>query len=105
MKKIFGAAIAARVYGVSACQCIPFGKRSGFRTGSEWAILQAAIVAREAGIALPLYLHDGAIRVVLRQPPGLYQKAWRLADRFEEANKERETEKQRKMERSAIVEF
>lgn len=87
MKKIFGAAIAAVFMAFLLASAFHSGKRSGFRTGSEWAILQAAIVAREAGIALPLYLHDGAIRVVLRQPPGLYQKAWRLADRFEEANK------------------
>ncbi len=70
------------------------GKRAGFRTGSQWAILQAESVAREAGMALPVYLHNGAFRVVFRQPPGLYKKAWQLADKFDRANKASQTAKQ-----------
>jgi hypothetical protein len=62
------------------------GKRAGFRTGSEWAMVQATIVAREAGMMLPVYLQNGAFRVVFRQPPGLYRKAWQLADEFDREN-------------------
>ncbi len=64
------------------------GKKAGFKNGSQWAMLQAQIVAREAGIVLPIYLYDGAFRVVFKQPPGLYRKAWRLADKFDR-NKQR----------------
>lgn len=80
------------------------GKRAGFRTGSEWAIFQATIVAREAGMALPVYLHNGAFRVVLKQPPGLYQRAWHLANKSDQESKTREGEK-REDARNEVVGF
>ncbi len=60
------------------------GKRAGFRIGSEWALVQADIVAREAGVFMPVSMKDGKFRVVMKQPRGVYRRAWRLADRFEE---------------------
>jgi hypothetical protein len=60
------------------------GRNMGFRTGSEWALVQADIIAREAGVFMPVYLEEGKFRVVLKQPRGLYKKAWSLADRHEE---------------------
>jgi hypothetical protein len=63
----------------------PFGKTVGFNTGSEWAIIQADIVAREAGTFMPVRLENGVFRVKLKQPRGLRQRAWKLADEhFEE---------------------
>ncbi len=69
-----------------ACISISFqaGKNAGFRSGSEWALVQADIVAWEAGVFMPVYLKDGKFRVVLRQPPGIYKKAWKMADQHEE---------------------
>ncbi len=61
-----------------------FGKSAGFRTGSEWALVQADIAAREAGVFMPVYLKEGKFRVVKRQPRGIYKRAWQLADQFEE---------------------
>jgi hypothetical protein len=61
-----------------------FGKNAGFRTGSEWALVQADIAAREAGVFMPVYLKEGKFRVVIRQPRGIYKRAWQLADQFEE---------------------
>ncbi len=61
----------------------PVGQRMGFTTGSEWAIVQADIIAREAGLSMPVNYEEGTFRVVLRQPPGLYKKAWHLADRHD----------------------
>lgn len=93
MKKLFKATLAVTLLVFLLSIAFHSGKRDGFRTGSEWAMLQATIVAREAGIALPVYLHNGAFRVMLRQPPGLYKKAWQLADKFDRANNARQTEK------------
>ncbi len=61
------------------------GKNDGFRSGSEWALVQAEIVAGEAGVFMPVYMKDGKFRVVLRQPPGVYKNAWKMADEYEEA--------------------
>ena len=52
---------------------------------TEWALVQADIVAREAGLFMPVYMEGDNFRIVLRQPPGLYKKAWELADRHEQA--------------------
>ena len=63
----------------------PMGKSVGFNTGSEWAIIQAEIVAREAGMFMPVHLEDGVFRVKLKQPGDLHQRAWKIADKnFEE---------------------
>ena len=63
----------------------PMGKSVGFNTGSEWAIIQAEIVAREAGMFMPVHLEDGVFRVKLKQPGDLHARAWKIADKhFEE---------------------
>lgn len=61
----------------------PVGKSIGFTTGSEWAIMQADIVAREAGATMPVYFEEGQFRVVVKQPRHLYKRAWQLADRYD----------------------
>ncbi len=62
----------------------PVGKDAGFNTGSEWALMQANLLAREAGVFMPVYLEEGQFRVVIKQPRGLYKRAWQLADAKEE---------------------
>jgi len=57
----------------------PVGQHKGFSRGSEWAIVQADIAAREAGMVLPFSLADGQIRVVIRQSPDLHKWARRQA--------------------------
>jgi len=61
----------------------PMGHHSGFSTGTEWALMQAQILAREAGVFMPVSLDEQEFRVVLKQPRHLYRNAWRLADSFE----------------------
>jgi hypothetical protein len=63
------------------------GKTDGFKRGTEWALVQADVIAREAGVFMPVYLENGKFRVVLKQPRGLYKKAWEQADRHEETRK------------------
>ncbi len=58
----------------------PVGKTAGFETGSEWAIVQADLLAREAGVFMPVYLTEGKMRVVVKQPRDLHRKAWHLAE-------------------------
>jgi len=75
-------AIALLIVGFAAG--FPAGKSAGFTSGSEWALVQANIIAREAGVFMPVSLNDGQFRVVLKQPRRLYKRAWELADRDEE---------------------
>jgi hypothetical protein len=75
-------AIALLIVGFAAG--FPAGKSAGFTSGSEWALVQANIIAREAGVFMPVSLNNGQFRVVLRQPRHLYKQAWELADRDEE---------------------
>lgn len=62
----------------------PIGKSLGFATGGEWALVQADILAREAGLFMPVSIEEGSFRLVIKQPRKLYKKAWQLADLHEE---------------------
>jgi hypothetical protein len=59
---------------------LPIGKSIGFTTGSEWALMQAGIFAREAGVFMPVHFGEGQFRVVVKQPRGLYKRAWQLSE-------------------------
>lgn len=84
MKIIIRTIMAIALLAVGFAAGFPAGKSSGFETGSEWALKQADVLAREAGVFMPVYLSDGNFRVVIRQPRGVYKRAWKLADRHEE---------------------
>jgi hypothetical protein len=62
----------------------PIGQSKGFSTGSEWAFVQANILARESGLFMPVNFEAGQFRVILKQPKYLYKRAWMLADRHKE---------------------
>jgi hypothetical protein len=62
----------------------PIGKSVGFTTGSEWALVQADLIARESGLFMPVSFEDGRFRVTIKQPRHLYKRAWQLADRHDE---------------------
>ena len=53
----------------------PLGRQTGFMTGSEWAMVQAGIMARETGVATPAVCDNGELHVIVRQPADLYQRA------------------------------
>ena len=63
----------------------PIGQTIGFSTGTEWAIIQAELIAKEAGVSMPINYEAGKFRIVIKQPGHLYKRAWQLADRQEEA--------------------
>ncbi len=85
MKKLSttAAAIAVLLAGVGAAY--QAGRSVGFKTGSEWALMQADIVAQEAGVFMPVSMKDGMFRVVIKQPRGIYKRAWQQADQHEDA--------------------
>ena len=58
----------------------PMGQQRGFDNGSEWAIVQADIAAREAGVALPFSVEEGQIHVIVRQPQDLHKRAQQQAE-------------------------
>jgi hypothetical protein len=62
----------------------PIGQQRGFDNGSEWAIVQVDIVAREAGVSLPFALEEGQIRVIVRQSPDLHKWARQQAALYNE---------------------
>lgn len=62
----------------------PMGQSRGFSTGSEWAFVQANILAREAGLFMPVNYAGGEFRITLKQPKHLYKRAWLLADLHED---------------------
>ena len=84
MKFIKQAAFSLVLLGAGFATGFPIGKGAGFDSGSEWALLQANLLAREAGVFMPVSLEQGQFRVVIRQPRGLYKRAWQLADAEEE---------------------
>ncbi|HYA89162.1 MAG TPA: hypothetical protein VEI57_19155 [Nitrospirota bacterium] len=63
----------------------PIGQSVGFSTGSEWAIVQADLVARESGLLMPITYEGGKFRVIVKQPRHLYRRAWQLAERHDTA--------------------
>lgn len=56
------------------------GQSKGFTQGSEWALMQAELVAREAGVFMPVSYEEGEFHVVIKQPRVLYKQAQKLAD-------------------------
>ena len=62
----------------------PVGQHKGFNNGSEWAIVQADMAAREAGMELPFLLENGQIRVIVRQSPDLHKWAQKQAALYNE---------------------
>ncbi len=58
----------------------PIGRSTGFTTGSEWALVQADIAAREAGVFMPVYIKDEVLRIVIRQPRNLHKRARHRAE-------------------------
>jgi len=89
-------AIALMMVGFAAG--FPVGQSSGFATGCEWAIIQADILAREAGVFMPVSFNDGQFRVVLKQPGHIYRKAWQLADKYEELMQNEENDEKEPVE-------
>lgn len=84
MKLTSKMAIAIVLILVGFAAGFPIGRSTGFTTGSEWALVQANIVARETGVFMPVYLYDEDFRVVIKQPRNLYKKARHLAEKQEE---------------------
>lgn len=78
------AALSLALLGAGFAAGFPVGKDAGFTTGSEWALRQADLLAREAGVFMPVSLEQGQFRVVIKQPRNLYKRAWQLADKEEE---------------------
>ena len=65
------------------------GRNSGFSTGSEWSLMQAELLAREAGMFMPVRYEDGKFLLMVRQPQHWYRRARERADRDErEATRE-----------------
>jgi hypothetical protein len=84
MKTIIRVILALVLLSLVFTSGLAIGQRRGFVVGSEWAIAQTALVAREAGVILPMRMESGQLRIVVKQPRNLYHEAWRLADRYEE---------------------
>jgi hypothetical protein len=74
----------------------PVGSTIGFTKGSEWALVQAAVLAKEAGLFMPVGFDEGMFRVIMKQPRGVYRRAWQLADKRYDEMMQRVAAKNRK---------
>ncbi len=61
---------------------VPIGQSRGFKTGSEWAFVQASLIARERGLFMPVNFAEGHFQIVLKQPRGLQQRTRQLAEKY-----------------------
>jgi hypothetical protein len=59
----------------------PIGQSIGITKGSEWVFVQADMLAREAGVFMPIHYENGIFRVTVKQPKHLYKRAKQLADK------------------------
>jgi hypothetical protein len=84
MKKVLCKGLSIAILILVFAVGFSMGRSTGFETGSTWALKQADIVAREAGLFMPVYLRDGSFRVVIKQRRGIYKRAWELADKHDE---------------------
>ncbi len=83
LKYILRALLVLALLIVGFAAGFPVGKSIGFTTGSEWAIVQADILARQMGMSMPVYYEDGHFRVIVKQSRHLYKQAWQSADRYQ----------------------
>jgi hypothetical protein len=81
MKIIMRIALAIVLFMAGFGVGFPIGRSRGFSTGSEWAFVQANILAREAELFMPVNYEAGQFRIILKQPKHLYRRAWIVADR------------------------
>ena len=81
----------------------PIGSMSGFSRGSEWAIVQADIIARESGLFMPVGFDGGMFRVIMKQPRGLYKKVWQQAEKQDRKREELKSKYKPEMTSSEVV--
>jgi uncharacterized membrane protein len=84
MKIITWTALSLALLAAGFAAGFPVGKDAGFTSGSEWALMQASLLAREAGVFMPVSLEQGQFRIVIKQPRNIYKRAWQLADKEEQ---------------------
>jgi hypothetical protein len=84
MKVLIRIVLAVALFVAGFAAGLPIGRSVGFTTGSEWALVQANIHARESGLFMPVSFEDGQFRVIIKQPRNLYKRAWQLADTHDE---------------------
>jgi hypothetical protein len=82
-KFTFRAAFAIVLLLVGFAAGFPVGRSTGFTTGSEWSLVQAHLLAREAGVFMPVNYKEGAFHVVMKQPRRLHKGARERANRHE----------------------
>jgi len=84
VKLIVRAALALALLLMGFAAGFPMGQSIGFTTGSEWSLIQADLLAREAGVFMPVNYKEGTFHVIVKQPRHLHKTAQQLADRHEQ---------------------
>jgi hypothetical protein len=83
MKVLVRTAVVLALLATGFALGFPVGQQLGFATGSEWAIVQADIMAREAGLSMPVSFEEGELHIVIKQPHDLPIRARRQAELYE----------------------
>ncbi|HYA88013.1 MAG TPA: hypothetical protein VEI57_13220 [Nitrospirota bacterium] len=81
MKVIIRIALVIILVSIGFAAGFPIGRSIGFTTGSEWAFIQASLIARERGLFMPVKFVEGRFRIVQKQPRNLYQRTRELAEK------------------------
>jgi hypothetical protein len=80
----------------------PIGQSRGFTTGSEWAFVQASLIARERGLFMPVNFAEGHFRIVLKQPRNLQQRTRQLAEKYD-ADAENDSSKEKELAKNVSL--
>ena len=95
--------LALVLLGAGVAVGYPIGQNRGFSRGSEWALVQADIIAREAGVFMPIRFEEDQFHVVFKQPKGIYTRTRRLADKQDGARPQRVSEGQSELRELAYL--
>ncbi len=84
LKLVIRATFAVVLLVVGFAAGFPVGQSIGFTTGSEWSFVQADLLAKEAGVFMPVNYKGGTFHVVVKQPRQLHKDARKVAEMHDE---------------------
>ena len=84
MKIIIRIILTVAFLAVGFAAGLPVGQSIGFTRGSEWALVQAGLLAKEAGLDMPVSYDGQHFMIVMKQPRHIYKRAWKLAKLHED---------------------
>lgn len=79
MRTMGGIVVACSLFVAGYAAGFATGRDAGFDVGSEWVMVQAGLLAREAGLHMPVSYDDEGLRVTIRQPQQPLKRSWKAS--------------------------